>query len=102
MSACQFDFHLPTTPQRLLRALRADFARFGGAVTGDDPGGETGFGEFALPTPLGEFTGTWEVTAAGPRACAVRIDIESKPMFVPCSAIEEHLDRRLTKAAASG
>ncbi len=101
MSACRFDFHLATTPARLLRALRSDFARFGGEVTGDDPGSATGFGEFALPTPLGEFTGTWEVTGDGPDACAVRIDIESKPMFVPCSAIEEHLDRRLRKAAAT-
>ena len=72
-----------------------------GAVTGDDPGNETGFGEFALPTPLREFTGTWEFTGAGPDACAVRIDVESKPMFVPCSAIGEHLDRRLRKAAAT-
>ena len=101
MSVCRFDLRLGTTPGRLLRSLRADFARFGGTVTGDEPDSETGgFGEFALPTPLGEFTGTWEITSSAPDSCSVRIELDSKPMFVPCSAIEEHLARRLAKAAA--
>lgn len=101
MSACRFDFRLSTTPGRLLRSLRSDFARFGGTVSGDDPESEAGgFGEFFLPTPLGEFTGTWEVTGSGPSSCAVRIELDSKPLFVPCSAIEEHLSRRLHRAAA--
>lgn len=98
MSACQFDFNLSVEPGRLLTALRADFARFGGAIHGgEDPGG---FGEFSLPTPLGNFSGTFEVTGADGGGCAFRISVDEKPMFLPCSAIEEHLGRRLQKAIA--
>lgn len=99
MSACQFDFRLAAETGRLLEALRADFARFGGTVTGGDAAG--GFGEFSLPTPLGNFCGTFEVTDNMDGGCAFRISVDEKPMFVPCSAIEEHLGRRLNKAAAS-
>ena len=99
MSACRFDFRLRAEAGRLLEALRADFARFGGTVRGgEDPGG---FGEFSLPTPLGDFSGTFEVTDASGGGCAFRINVDEKPMFVPCSAIEEHLGRRLQKAADS-
>ena len=46
MSVCQFDYRLPASPDRLLRALRADFARFGGVVTGaGEEGAAEGFGE---------------------------------------------------------
>ena len=85
MSACQFDFSLPAEISSLLEALRADFARFGGTVSGDDG---PGFGEF------------YEVSSDTPGVCAVHIEVDEKPMFVPCSAIEEHLGRRLSKAAA--
>ena len=99
MSSCQFDFSLSVEAASLLRALRADFARFGGTASGDeDPGG---FGEFSLPTPLGTFSGTYEVLTSKPGVCAIRIEVDEKPMFIPCSAIEEHLERRLNKAAAS-
>ena len=97
MSACQFDFRLQAEISPLLAALRADFARFGGTVSGDEG---PGFGEFSLPTPLGTFSGTYEVSSDGPGVCAVHIEVDEKPMFVPCSAIEEHLGRRLSKAAA--
>ncbi|MDE2660135.1 MAG: hypothetical protein OXI45_07985 [Acidobacteriota bacterium] len=97
MSACQFDFSLPAEVSSLLEGLRADFARFGGTVSGD---GEPGFGEFSLPTPLGTFSGTYEVSSDTPGVCAVHIEVDEKPMFVPCAAIEEHLGRRLSKAAA--
>ena len=99
MSACQFDFSLPVETGGLVRALRADFARFGGTVSGDE--GPDGFGEFSLPTPLGTFSGTYEVSTPTPGACAIHIEVDEKPMFVPCSAIEEHLGRRLNKAAAN-
>lgn len=99
MSACQFDFSLSVETGSLLRALRADFARFGGTVSGD--GGSDGFGEFSLPTPLGTFSGTYEVSTPAPGVCAVRIEVDEKPMFVPCSAIGEHLGRRLDRAVAS-
>ena len=101
MAACEFDFHLPVGADRLLPALSDDFARFGGAITGDvNPGSGPGFGEFSLPTPLGEFAGTWEIAESGGGGCSIRIELHSKPMFVPCSAVEEHLGRRLAKAAA--
>lgn len=98
MSACRFDFQLAVESGKLLEALRADFARFGGTVSGGEGAG--GFGEFSLPTPLGSFSGTFEVVSDVGGGCAFRINVDEKPMFVPCSAIEEHLDRRLQKAAA--
>lgn len=99
MSACRFDYRLAVEPGSLLRALRADFARFGGTLSGDE--GPGGFGEFSLPTPLGTFSGTYEVSTPTPGVCAIHIEVDEKPMFVPCSAIEEHLARRLEKAGAS-
>ena len=99
MAACEFDFRLPVDAERLLLALRKDFARFGGTVSGaEEPGG---FGEFSLPTPLGTFSGIYEVRTDAPGSCAVRIELAEKPMFVPCSAIEGHLGRRLHKAASA-
>ena len=97
MSACRFDFRLQAEVSSLLEALRADFARFGGTVSGD---AGPGFGEFSLPTPLGTFSGTYEVASDAPGVCAVHIEVDEKPLFVPCAAIEEHLGRRLNKAAA--
>ena len=97
MAACEFDFSLPVEPDRLLPALRDDFARFGGVITGD---AGPGFGEFSQPTPLGEFAGIWEIAETGGGGCSIRIELDRKPMFVPCAAVEEHLGRRLAKAAA--
>ena len=99
MSACQFDFSLPVEARKLVEGLRSDFARFGGTVSGGD--GPAGFGEFSLPTPLGNFSGTFEVADNAGGGCAFRINVDEKPMFVPCSAIEEHLGRRVRKAAAT-
>ncbi len=96
MAACEFEFDLPAAPEALLGALRADFARFGGEVAGDG-----GAGEFSLPTPLGEFRGAYRVTGTEDGGSNVRIEVEGKPIFVPCSAIGEHLERRLRKAAAA-
>ena len=96
MAACEFEFDLPAAPEALLGALRADFARFGGEVAGDG-----GAGEFSLPTPLGEFRGAYRVAGTDAGGSNVRIEVESKPIFVPCSAIGEHLERRLHKAAAA-
>lgn len=102
MAACEFDFRLSVTPDRLLPALRADFARFGGTISGDvGPGAGPGFGEFSLPTPLGEFAGIWEIAETGSGGCSIRIELDQKPMFVPCAAVEEHLARRLAKATAT-
>ena len=99
MSACEFDFSFSIEAKRLIGALRADFGRFDGSVSGgEEPGG---FGEFSLPTPLGTFSGTYEVTDNASGGCTFRINVDQKPMFVPCSAIEEHLGRRLHKAAAA-
>ncbi len=102
MAACEFDFQLPVGPDRLLPALQDDFARFGGTISGaHSDGGAPGFGEFSLPTPLGDFAGSYEVVETADGGCSVRIELEAKPLFVPCSAVEEHLGRRLARAAGS-
>ena len=97
MAACQFDYRLPAEAADLVSALKTDFARFGGVIRGEADAG--GFGEFSLPTPLGTFSGTYEIFESTPGASSVRIEVDEKPLFVPCSAIEEHLGRRLEKAA---
>lgn len=96
MAACEFEFTLEAAPAALLAALRADFARFGGELAGDG-----GVGEFSMPTPLGVFRGTWRVDGAPGDGSTVRIEVDEKPIFVPCSSIGEHLERRLRKAAAA-
>ena len=98
MSVCQFELSLSVEAAKLLESLRADFARFEGTVSGGSD--SAGFGEFSLPTPLGTFAGTYEMADDAAGGCTVRINVDQKPMFVPCSAIEEHLGRRLHKAAA--
>ena len=103
MSACQFDFHLRSTSDRLFGAIAADFARFGGTVSAPEGAGDgPRFGEFSLPTPIGTFTGSFLVRDRGTDRspqCAVRVTVDDKPLFVPCAAIEEHIERRLRKAA---
>ncbi len=98
MSSCEFDFRLEVPAASLLEAMRRDFARFGGAVTGATESG--GYGEFTLPTPIGEFAGVFQV-ADRDGGCDVRIEVEGKPLFVTCGMIGEHLRRRLRKAAAA-
>ena len=98
MAACEFDFSIPVREATLLAAMRRDFARFGGNVTGaDEPGG---YGEFSLSTPIGEFGGVFQVTERD-GASEIHVEIEGKPLFVTCSMIGEHIERRLRKAAAS-
>ena len=96
MAACEFDFTVPASPEPLRRALEADFARFGGVLT-DDGGG---VGAFSLPTPLGLCAGDYRIEAVA-GGSAIWIGLETKPIFLPCSKIEEHLARRLQKAAAA-
>jgi len=98
MAGCEFDLTLPGDAGKLLAAMRSDFARFGGVVTGaDEPGG---YGEFTLPTPIGEFGGVFRVTERS-GACDIHIEVEGKPLFVTCTMIEEHLRKRLKKAAGA-
>ncbi len=96
MAACEFEFTVATAREPLLAALRADFARFGGELAG-----EGGVGEFSMPTPLGSFRGTWRVDDTPAGGATVRIEVDEKPIFVPCSSIGEHLERRLRKAEAA-
>lgn len=96
MAACEFEFTLEAAPEALLSTLRADFARFGGELAGDGR-----VGEYTMPTPLGSFRGTYRMQATPGGGSTVRIEVDEKPIFVPCASIGEHLERRLRKAAAA-
>ncbi len=98
MAGCEFRYTLPVRAGILLAAMRRDFARFGGTVTGTETPG--GCGQFTLPTPVGEFGGVFQVTERDD-SCDVHIEVEGKPLFVTCTMIGEHLERRLRKAAAT-
>ncbi len=98
MARCEFRYTLPGSAGTLLAAMRRDFARFGGTVVGAEAAG--GQGTFTLPTPIGEFDGVFQVTERD-GACDVRIEVDGKPLFVTCSMIGEHLERRLRKAVAA-
>jgi hypothetical protein len=48
--------------------------------------GSSATGRFALPTPIGTFEGTYTVDKA-----TIWVEVNEKPFFVPCSAIEAKL-----------
>lgn len=58
----------------------------------DLPGNE---GNFALNTPLGAISGTYKYS---PESQSLTVEVTDKPMFVPCSMIEDRLNGMMQKA----
>ena len=81
MSDCRFQFEFPGSATALVDAIRAKMTDAGGEFEGSDA-----VGRFVLPTPVGEFQGSYTVDKN-----TIWVEVNGKPFFVPCSAIEAKL-----------
>lgn len=81
MSECRFQFDFPGSAVTLVDKIRAKMTDAGGRFDGSDA-----IGQFSLPTPVGQFDGSYTIENA-----TIWIEVTAKPIFVPCSAIEAKL-----------
>ena len=81
MSDCRFQFDFPGSGSALVEQLRTKMTGSGGSFDGSDSGGT-----FSLPTPIGQFGGDYSIQGQ-----TISVEVTSKPVFVPCSAIEAKL-----------
>lgn len=90
MSHCRFDFAFTIPRASLVESIRSHVHGAGGSFEGTADGGD-----FFLPTPVGEFRGRYLVSAS---TSTLTIEVDEKPFFVPCSAIETRLSEYVEKA----
>lgn len=83
MSLCRFRFTFTGTGEALIEKFRSHFSRAGGTLSGSDIEGS-----FVLPTPVGEFKGSYAVSGQ-----TIAIDVSDKPAFVPCGLVEARLSK---------
>ena len=88
MSLCRFDFGVATAGGSPVGVIRSHVEKAGGSFEGSDESGT-----FFLPTPLGEFRGRYLVSPT-----SITIEVDEKPFFVPCSAIEARLSEYVEKS----
>jgi hypothetical protein len=81
LSACRFQFEFSGSSTALVEAIRAKMDDAGGQFEGSPS-----IGRFVLPTPVGAFEGTYTVDES-----TIWVEVNEKPFFVPCSAIEAKL-----------
>lgn len=81
MSGCRFQFDFPGSATALVDAIRVRMTEAGGRFEGSPAEGS-----FLLPTPVGEFEGSYTIDKK-----TIRVEVTDKPFFVPCSAIEAKL-----------
>jgi hypothetical protein len=81
MSTCRFEFDFPGKAEALVETIRSHVFKAGGNMTGSEREGS-----FLLSTPVGTFSGTYEVSGQ-----TIVLEVGDKPFFVPCSAIESRL-----------
>ena len=83
MSLCRFRFNFTGTGEALVEKFRSRFSREGGTLSGSETEGS-----FVLPTPVGQFKGSYAVSGQ-----TIDIDVSDKPAFVPCGLIEGRLSK---------
>ena len=81
MASCEFKFDFNGHPAELVEEIQSGFANAGGRVSVEDNAGS-----FSIDTPVGLFGGNFVVSER-----SITIEVDDKPMFVPCSAIESQL-----------
>jgi hypothetical protein len=81
LAHCRFEFAFGGTGASLVATIRSRVRDAGGSFEGSDTAGD-----FCLPTPIGEFRGRYMVATS-----SIAIEVDEKPFFVPCSAIEAKL-----------
>ena len=89
MSHCRFEFTFHVSGSSLVGTIRSHVEQAGGTFEGSDEAGT-----FFLPTPVGDFRGRYTVSAS-----TITIDVDEKPFFVPCSAIETRLRQYVEDAS---
>jgi hypothetical protein len=83
VSLCSFRFTFTGTGEALIEKFRSHFARAGGTLSGSEVEGS-----FVLPTPVGQFKGSYSVSGQ-----TIAIDVSDKPAFVPCGLVEARLSQ---------
>ncbi len=85
MSECSFKFKIEVDPAEQIEKVKAKIEQESGTFNGDESEGK-----FSLLTPVGVIEGSYQVTAD-----ELKIDINKKPSFLPCSMLEGELKKRL-------
>lgn len=81
MSVCRFQFEFSGSGTALVEAIRSQMLNAGGQFEGSHADGR-----FVLPTPVGAFEGSYLIDNS-----TIWVEVDEKPFFVPCSAIEAKL-----------
>ena len=85
MSSCNFTLTFSGTPEAVIRKARAAIEGQGGEFKGDEVSGS-----FSVSI-LGSISGSYSINGQ-----AMNVDIESKPMFIPCSQIESFMKNQFS------
>jgi hypothetical protein len=85
MSKCSFTIDFQGSSQEMYNKAKAAVEKQGGTFSGD-----AGSGTFSISV-FGTISGRYTVTGQ-----QLQIDIEDKPMMIPCAAIENALKSQLS------
>jgi hypothetical protein len=85
MSSCNFNLNFSGTPEAVIRKARAAIEGQGGDFKGDEMSGS-----FSVSI-LGNISGSYSITGQ-----TMNVDIDSKPMFIPCSQIESFMKNQFS------
>lgn len=85
MSDCNFSFTLSQPASIMVNKAKTAIENAGGSFAGNDDSGT-----FTLSTMAGKIEGNYSINNTN-----FAINITSKPMFVPCSLIENELKKFL-------
>lgn len=92
MAGCEFQFGFTGDGSDLAREIESGFTNAGGRVSVDGNAGS-----FTLETPVGGFSGNFTISDQ-----TITIEVDDKPIFVPCSAIESQLRKFVTGSKWTG
>jgi hypothetical protein len=84
MSKCNFSIDFSGSPEQVFAKAKAAVEKQGGSFQGDATGGTFSINVF------GAISGTYTVSGQ-----QLQINIEDKPMMIPCAAIESALKSQI-------
>ena len=84
MSKCSFSISFTGTPEEVYNKARAAVEKQGGSFSGDSQSGEFSINVF------GNISGRYVVSGS-----QLNIEIEDKPIMIPCTAIENVLKSQI-------
>ncbi len=83
--SCLFQFPWIGNPPDWVIRAREGISKAGGVFSGD-----ASSGHFSSPTPVGKISGNYQVQDG-----QMTLNITEKPVFLPCSLIEQYLKKYL-------